>query len=382
VAVSGSRILATGNWYAARSLTGGSSWTYLDPDTYLIPQPPTAFCCDQTAIHDPSRNLIIYALQYQKDSSGNTLRLAVSHGATLADADWVWWDFTPSSVDASWSGEWFDYNHLALSDNFLYVGTNMFSLRPEQWRRSIVMRFSLDQLTGSDELDLETIESPDHGSLRCTAGAKGVMYVLGQDVSASQLRVYSWPETGAVSQRDVGVSPWQNSSYNSVGPDGTNWLGRCDDRITGAWVANGTIGALWSANQLGTQRPNPYIRAVLLDEAGLGVVAEPDLWSSSYAYAYPDAYPNEDGTVGVSVFRGGGTRNPGHVVGFLEEPAHAWRLQVAVDGTNGPGDDKWGDYFACRKAAPDGSRWVATGFTMQGGQLAANVQQHIVEFGV
>ena len=71
VAISGNRILATGNWYAARSLTGGALWQYLDPDTYLIPQPPTAFCCDQTAIHDPSRNLIVYALQYRKNSNGN-----------------------------------------------------------------------------------------------------------------------------------------------------------------------------------------------------------------------------------------------------------------------------------------------------------------------
>ncbi|HEX9668105.1 MAG TPA: hypothetical protein VGC93_01355, partial [Thermoanaerobaculia bacterium] len=363
VAISGDRILATGNWYAARSLTGGTSWQYLDPDTYLLPQPPTRYCCDQTAIYVPSRDLIVYLLQYRQSAGGNTLRLAVSRGATLEDADWVWWDLTPAGVNASWSNEWFDYNHAALSDNYLYVGSNLFTLDSEVWTRSIVMRFPLDELATADELSFDYVESLENGSLRCTTGASSVMYVVGQNANLRQLRVYSWPETGAVTQRDIDVSPWRIGSYVSVGPDGTNWLGRCDDRITGAWVGGGAIGVLWSANKVGSKRPRPYIRAVLIEETAMSVAAEPDIWSSSRAYAYPDAHPNDDGTVGVTLFRGGGSRNPGHAVGIFEEPGRTWRLRVAVDGTHGPGDDTWGDYFACRKAAPNGSRWFATGFT-------------------
>jgi hypothetical protein len=91
---------------------------------------------------------------------------------------------------------------------------------------------------------------------------------------------------------------------------------------------------MWSANRK-ANRPYPYVRVVRLDETMKAVVDEPDIWSAGYAFAYPDAYPNEEGDVGVTVFRGGGTRYPGHVVGFRDDTAGAWRLRTTRDSSMG-----------------------------------------------
>ena len=52
-ACSGDEIFVSGNWYATKSLDGGSSWTFVNPYT-LLPSPGADFCCDQSVSYDPS----------------------------------------------------------------------------------------------------------------------------------------------------------------------------------------------------------------------------------------------------------------------------------------------------------------------------------------
>jgi hypothetical protein len=125
LANNGRQILLTGNWYASRSLDNGASWDVLSPFS-LFPPADGGFCCDQTAIYDPTRDLTFWLLQYCQQDGTNTLRLAMKQGATLGNSDWIWWDFRPEEVNAGWRGEWFDYNHAALSNNFLYVSSNVY----------------------------------------------------------------------------------------------------------------------------------------------------------------------------------------------------------------------------------------------------------------
>ena len=61
-----------------------------------------------------------------------------------------------------------------------------------------------------------------------------------------------------------------------------------------------------------------------MDTATRSLVEEPDIWNQSSAFAYPAACPNASGVVGVSLFFGGGSRHPSHVVGFRD--GSAWRL--------------------------------------------------------
>ena len=110
------------------------------------------------------------------------------------------------------------------------------------------------------------------------------------------------------------------------------------------------------------------------------VIDEPDIWHADFAYAFPDASLNSSGTVGISLFRGGGTRFPGHVVGAWDGVAGKWELVGTRDSTHTPNDGKWGDYVTCRRDSPDTGTWVAVGYTLQGGGARANIEPRLVRF--
>src|SRR6185436_6630674 len=79
LANNGNQIYYSGNWYAARSLNNGGSWSYISPFT-TFPSADGGFCCDQTQIYDPTRDLTIWLLQYIRQNNTNTLRIAIKKG--------------------------------------------------------------------------------------------------------------------------------------------------------------------------------------------------------------------------------------------------------------------------------------------------------------
>ena len=381
VADVGRQLLVTGNWFASQSNDGGRTWRPIDPAAYF-PAAAGGFCCDQTVLHDPTRQLTFWLLQYATAQDGNVLRLALKQGETLDDDDWHWWDLVPADVNPAWAGEWFDYNHAALSDRFLHVVTNAYTTVGDRWTRSVVFRLPLVDLAheGGLTTDYFQVDSQDGSSPRCTQGAAGTMYFAGH-VSNRTLRVFRWPgDAGAASFVDVDVHPWQGTrGYYAPGPDGVNWLGRCDPRITGGWVADGVVGFMWTVDRA-PGRPHPHVRVVRLDEATLRVIDEPDIWSPDVAYAYPEACPNTEGDVAITLFRGGGIMYPSHAVGIWDRASGSWTLQGTRNGTSGPADGKWGDYVTCRRAAPNGREWVAVGFTLQGGGTRRHIKPQVVRF--
>jgi hypothetical protein len=379
IANNGREIYITGNWYASRSLDNGNSWSMVSPYNALPPV-NDGFCCDQVVHYDRSRDLLLWLLQYVEKNGTNTLRLAVKHGDTLGNDAWQWWDFRPETTNPAWTQQWFDYPDVELSNNYLYISSNVFRADNNQWTRSVVLRLPLDTLAASGSLSYRYWTTTDNFALRCTRGARDRMYFASHN-SNSQLRVFTWRESDdQATFRDVNVSAWSGDDYDTAGPDGANWLARVDPRITGAWVANGVIGLAWTAARR-TGRPFPYVRVVLVDEGAMTVTANADIWNANYAYAYPDTCPNDRSHVGITLFRGGGSIHPGHVVGIRDDYTAGWQLTAAADGTHGPVDAKWGDYLACRRHTPDGLTWLATGFTLQGGGTRDNVVPRVVHFG-
>ena len=79
LANNGAQIYYSGNWYAARSLDDGASWAYVNPFT-TFPSADGGFCCDQTLIYDPTRDITIWLLQYIRQNNTNTLRVVVKKG--------------------------------------------------------------------------------------------------------------------------------------------------------------------------------------------------------------------------------------------------------------------------------------------------------------
>lgn len=379
VANVGRQFLVTGNWFVSQSLDNGATWNFVDPYSF---SPPAAggFCCDQTVLHDPRQALSFRLLQYLLLNGSNVLRLAVKSGETLDVPDWQWWDFVPGEVDETWVNEWFDFNHAALSDNYFYIATNVYNTE-NNWKRCVVFRLPLSAFGEDEELTYDYFETTDTASLRCTQGATGTMYFAGHQ-TANLLRVYAWPETEtAPTFTDVAVTPWRGGrGYRAPGPDARNWLSRCDPRLTGGWIADGIMGFLWSVDA-DASRPYPHVRVARISEQDMQRIDEPDIWSNDFAYAYPDAYPNVDGKIGLALFRGGNVRFPGPVVGVWDDAAGNWKLQAVANGTHGPSDTKWGDYVTCRRMAPEGSDWLAAGFSLQGGATRTFIRPQVIQFG-
>jgi hypothetical protein len=383
----GNQILFTGNWYAARSANAGTSWTMIDPFTFFPPA-DGGFCCDQTVYYSKAINTTIWLLQYVKLNATNTLRIAVKAGTLDSPGAWKFWDLKPGQVDPAWTGEWFDYNHAALSDNFLYVGTNSFLASNNAWQRSVVFRIKLTALAQNGPLTFDKFMTTANFSLRCVQGASNIMYFASHNGAlAREVRIFSWPENStSVTSRVIGITPFVAPPYSAPLDGGTNWLGRTDQRITGAWFGKGKIGLMWTAGKQGT-RPFPFVRVVRIDAATMTLADEPDIWNAKTAFAYPEACANEDGVPGVAMFMGGGSsanggRQLSHVVGYRDDAAGVWRLGVTKASTHMPSQPKWGDYLTCRRDMPNAKDWVASGFTMQLGGAIQNVSPHYVQFGI
>ncbi|MET7293113.1 hypothetical protein ABZS79_13410 [Streptomyces griseoloalbus] len=375
-AASNSNIFVTGNWFAASTTNGGKSWSHVDPFTTL-PSAAGGFCCDQVVVYEPSRDMWIWILQYISIPGGNNVfRVAISPGAN--PTAWHWWDFSPVDLNATWTDLWFDYPDAAVSNNHLYVTFNVF--RGDSWERAVVFKMPLGELGAGGGLTYQWWTTTANGSLRLTQGATDSMFFADHN-SGTTLRIHGWPDGSAtVGTFEVQVSPWSAGPYSAPGPDGADWLGRLDPRITGAWVSGTRAGFLWSAAPR-SGRPMTYVKGAVVDVTTQLLVEQTDIWNAESAFAYPAACPNNAGVIGVSLFIGGGPRHPSHVVGFRD--GGEWRLATTRASSNGPSESTtWGDYLTCRRHSPNSAQWVASGFTLQGGTERTNVEPQYVHFGV
>lgn len=381
VAASSTGYLVTGNWFATRSTDRGTSWQLLDPFTQF-PADRGRFCCDQV-VHRIGR-LWVWLLQYEQGpAGGNIQRLAVSSSG--APGTWRWWDLAPTDLDPRWTGVWFDFPDLAVSDRHLYLTTNVYD-RQDRWVRAVVVRWPRTALSRTGPLPREHWTTTSAGSLRPVTGAGDTMWFGSTDRSTSSLRVFAWPDASpSVRQWTVRVSAWDDTAYVSPVAGGGQWLSRCDDRVTGAFRVGARLGFTWPSGRMAS-RPQPFVRVVLLDEASLRVVAEPDLWSATGAWAYPAAAPSKSGRVGLAAYFGGPTP-PALTVAVLSPlPASGavgpltWATSTVATSTHPPSAGKWGDYLTIRPHPSRRTSWVAAGCTLQGGADRRNVEPRVVVF--
>ena len=90
VANMGNVVFYTGNWYAARSIDAGQTFSYISPFTTFA-SVNGGFCCDQVANYVPSHDMMLWELQYLSDGTNNTIRLARAVGsASVAANSWIY----------------------------------------------------------------------------------------------------------------------------------------------------------------------------------------------------------------------------------------------------------------------------------------------------
>lgn len=376
-AINGSVIFYTGNWFAAISTNGGTTFSFVNPFTTFPNPPGMSFCCDQVVHYVRSIDTFFWLLQYTQDASGkNIQRIAYATTARARIGAWRFFDITPASLGLP-AGIWLDFPDLSTGTNMLYMTSNAFN-SAGSWRASVVLRLRLSSFTTGVLSGAFTV-STTHPSLRVAQNCGTTAYFVSHN-STSSLRVFRWPEASASpTSSNVTVASWSPGPYSSITPDGRNWLARADGRHTGATLAGNELWFAWGSAKGGANaRPRPFIQIARINANTMTLIQNINIWNPDSGACYCALNTNANNEVGASYTMGGGPRFPTHVVAMLTgTPRHV----AAFTGTRGPSDNKWGDYLAVRRNYPNQRLYCATGYTLLSGAGNSDATPNITIFG-
>src|SRR6516165_6972762 len=230
-ATNGPIVFYSANWFASFSTDSGTTFTFVDPYTQFGPL-DGGFCCDQTVIYDPTRDLMIWQLQYEFSlSTGKgSYRTAFANPASVESQGWCVYEWNPGDFGLG-SGLWLDYPHVALSSNFVWYAANIFTGGNDpRFQQTVIWRIRLDPAATCDSKTFDYFRDTQFNFTQ-VEGATDTMYWASHITNAS-MRIYQWAEAGSTpSSTDVAVSQWPlGGPLMCPGPDGLNWCGRTDGK--------------------------------------------------------------------------------------------------------------------------------------------------------
>lgn len=390
-------VFYTANWFVSRSTDGGTTWTYTNPYGDM-----PDFCCDQDVIfhNDPNPNNQIFIWYRQAscappsnvqcNTSGvnhvNHFKLSVSRDAQ----NWWSYDVYPSLFNAAWNNQWWDYPHLALSNNYLYFTSNLFD---GNVAHSVMARVSLSSLETRSSIYFQYYDPG--GAWRTITpvqGATDTMYFGKLDPNSNDhMIIYKWPDSsGSIETHLRPIAAYTaGGTMTCPSPDGKNWCQWSDNRITSGWIWNNLIGFFWNVAQGGDFR-YPYVDAATFRSTDLSYVDRPLIWSSNHAWMYAASSPDARG-LGIAAYFGGGVQSSGYypTINIMiaddsvsccpTAPYRTWFVASSTDGggfvcSDGSSTNtacpagttatgRWGDYIRIRPLYIESSNhWIGTGF--------------------
>ena len=376
VSNNGPLIFYTGNWYTARSVNDGQSWTFLNPYNQFPQTPGDGFCCDENTLYDEKNGIFIWLRQGSPDSNGqNVDRLSVSSNGI----NWIHFDFKAQNFGAP-ANTWLDYNQLSSSDKYLYITNNVFDGQ-ENYVMTVLARISLEQLKQGSPLTFEYITESEEFNFAPVQGATDTMYAAVHH-SNTQMKIYKWPDASStvdLFQRDIPAWTYGAGDMNCPTPSGINACDRSDSRILGGSVADGNVTFLWNARQESTF-PYPYVNVVTFNEAGMTYADNNPIWNPNFAFMYGDMVPNQNGDLGIITMYGGGSFYPSIALGFKLNGAMQYDLFGVSEGN--AANSAMGDYLTIASDSGQGSTFRAAGYILNGCGSNDCVEPHYYSFGV
>lgn len=379
--VNGRVVFWSGNTYASVSGDGGKTFSYIEPRNNWGPDPNGGVCCDQIVYYERTRGAMFWLLQYNHDGTTGTQRIAVADSQEdILNNTWFLYDFTPADFGFS-TGHWLDFPDLSVSDNFLYLTTNVFRTDGPS-AGNVVARIPLNEISQGLSLNFDYTTETD--MVRATHGATSTMY-FGRHVTNMKIRIYRWPESSTtLSWDDVDHDGYEVGPKSAPSPDGSDFAAHPRDRILGAYVADGVIGFMWDAAQDGAF-PFPYVFVARFNEGDRSLLSQGQMWSDQFAIVYPSVHPNDRGHLGGVVAYGGGAYYPGAAAWIADDinggSITPTDLYVFATGDSGPASDRWGDYLTTRHHVSYGNTWAGGGYSLVGGQNGGDVEPRYVWFG-
>jgi hypothetical protein len=377
VAQSGAYTFQTGNWYAAQANTGTpltTDWNYINPFAD-VPD----FCCDQGVVADRGRDLIMWSrlgiFNFFGDLQGRITLSASTDGGN----SFCTYSLRPIDVNGAYTNQWFDYPHITVSDNYLFISVNIFT-GGGAFAHQLLMRWPLDAIQtcsgfGFNYYDMAAFGSNGWGQF--AEGARTTIYFGSHMGTNNQFRLYAWPDTQNMGflTYNIPAFNFQNGNSSCI-VDGQNPCARGDSRILAGWVrkpegiqTNGEIGFMWHGHE-GGGFPWPYIEAATFREDTLGYTGRPFIAWNNTATQYPFASPNARGDLGLQ----------GTIMGNAGFDPDAWFVIVDSYNTSyynffyfdvGNGSaSAWGDYNTNRSLLPPGTGWAAAAHVILNGQVS------------
>jgi len=139
----GNFVFMTGNWWAARSIDGGNSFSFVDPFSDFA-----FMCCDQDVVYNDKHDVWIWYRQGIIDASlGGTVRNNVKINVSSDDAaTWCTITLTALDIDSTLTDHFLDYPNLQTTDDKLYITSNIFDNNFNFAVSATLLRFDLNTL--------------------------------------------------------------------------------------------------------------------------------------------------------------------------------------------------------------------------------------------
>jgi hypothetical protein len=399
VAAAGKWVFFTGNWFAARTTKGGgtlkSQWQYVSSFTGF-----PDFCCDQVTIYDEARDRYFWLRMGSPSTNPpgtgnyeNVFKLSVSPDGFLNA-----WTYTisPLTIDPSWTNQWWDYPHIQLGANYMYLAWNMFN-QAGNWTQTVMLKIDLDVLAAAGPFSGSYFAVTDWFTFVPVQGAYHSTYFASNwpttaaNVQGRDFRIYKWDEdsgtiTFVTRQLAATFLPTDRNDAVCGGTSG-NWCARYDMRVlTGArysinsdpidsarYPGRKVVGWWWNVAQ-GGGFALPYIDAAAFFEDTLtqvsGFAGRPYIWGADiYCFAYPSISPNKRQDLGgVFHYSEGPDWNPYIAFTIADDYTHAppgWIFYEAQFSNARPSDNKWGDYNTVREYEPTQKVWAGASHYIQ-----------------
>lgn len=393
VAQNGRYVFQTWNWGAARSITGGNTFTYIDPDTFF---PGMAdFCCDQDVIYDKGRDRFfwlrmgigLFANPLGGSENRHIINVDTGAGATC------FYDIRASLTGNGFFADSFiDYPRMAVSNDFLYVQQNVFNAAGTAFKTHLMFRFALDQMATCAGTPFVWWNMPEVGATGWTPAlvenARETMY-LGDTLIASGglnngFRVYWQSDDSTVLNfvdRVIANYTFTNRDAVCTVPGGFNPCLRADIRVTGGAIFHNSplptgLGAsgdrvsfFWNV-KAGNGFPLPYIENATFHAGTLAYGARNHLAYSNLTPWYGAAGANDRDHVGLA-FMGfwpvATGINPQVMFGVDDDfngvptGPGGWEI-YSFGGTFPWTANSSGDYLRSRKHSPVGTAWIMSNF--------------------
>jgi hypothetical protein len=377
--------LVTGNRFAAHSADAGQSWTPVDPATKFAVL-DGGFAGNQRAVYEPSRDIALWCLQYaySAGTQRGSVRVAVAREADFASNVWSRsLVFAPQDFGRP-AGERLELTDMALSDNAVYFTADIFAA-DGTFRDAVVWRMKLDHVK-----DVPTppvfwwVASAGGGgaSLRLAHGAGETMRVAAH-AGTTALRIWENPEEdSAIGVRTVPIAPWSGGAYVARAPNGVNWAGRIDGRLSGGYATCTEYGFAWTAPAR-TGRPLPHVRIARFAALDGALIGEEEIWSNDLAWMYPALIGNAAGhraiVLAVGDGTGAGTLVPTTAAAIVDDcrPTFAGTFTTIAGGDSSPASPEWGDYYTLQRHPVRTLSFVAAGSALSGGGAGSN---HVTRF--